>query len=475
MDTTEDLRSLIKLTVAPDKMTATLQLSSGDTDEKALGQIFSDREAVYKTIYEMMSDQGISYGIQDQSIRSLVDHPVFFAGVIIAQGEEPQQGEDGKEEFFFRKTIPLTFPEDEHGRVNYRELNLIESVSKGMVLYRWTEPTIGASGHNVFGTELPGILGRTVKAIAGPGTVMDEENRLITADSDGQVTWQNDKISVQNIYEVKGDVDLAVGNIYFKGTVHIKGDVREGFRIMAEGDVLVDGGVEGAQINARGKIIIKNGINGMTKGLLKAGGDIVCRYIENSTIQSKGNVSSEVIINSKIVCSGNLELNGPRGHFISGECMVGGLISAKNFGTENSGGLVLNFGYRDGFDCTVEQSYQAAQRDFDECKRKVDFYISMSKKMKLNEKHQSEFERLLIRYKELDNEVQELQAQTELEHKKMEKAYRLLISVAGTMYTGVRINVGHLVFRATNDITYSHFWLDRGEIHYDTGTIVAPA
>ncbi|MBR6755878.1 MAG: DUF342 domain-containing protein, partial [Peptococcaceae bacterium] len=182
-------------------------------------------------------------------------------------------------------------------------------------------------------------------------------------------------------------------------------------------------------------------------------------------------VTADVIINSKITCSGNLNLSGRRANFISGESMVGGLVTAHNLGTENRGDVVLNFAPRDGVDCTIEKSYKSAQREFEDVQRKVEFYVNMSKKMQLNDKHQAEFKRLLAEYKDLESDVAQLKEQVDKERKKLESAYRDLVSVVGTMYAGVKIVVGHIGYRAANDVVYSHFWLDRGEIHHDTGVI----
>ena len=470
MSSIETLQSMMVLTVSTSKMIATLQLNKGK-DEELANRLYANREDVHQAITKLLADKGIVFGIQYHNIRATADNPMFFTDIVVAEGETPKVGSDGEEKFYFRTAITTSFKEDGQGLVDYHELNLIENVEKGAVLYTWTEPQVGENGHDVYGKELPGILGQSIRKNSGVGTVVDEEKHQILADMDGQVLYKDGKVIVQNVYEVAGDVDLSVGNIYFKGTVHIRGDVREGFRIMAEGDVLVDGSVEGSQINAHGKIIIKNGINGMGRGLLKANGDIVCRYIENCTIETKASVTADVIINSKITCSGNLNLSGRRANLISGECIVGGLVTAHNFGTENRGDVVLNFAPRDGVDCSIERSYKSALLEFEDVQRKLEFYINMSKKMQLNEKHQAEFKRLAAEYKDLESDLKQLKDQVEIEHKKLESSYRDLVSVVGTMYAGVSIIVGHIGFKAKSDVVYSHFWLDRGEIHHDVGVI----
>ena len=82
-------------------------------------------------------------------------------------------------------------------------------------------------------------------------------------------TTDREKINVFPVYEVNGDVDYNTGNIDFVGTIVIRGNVRSGFKVKADGDIRIIGSVEGAELEAAGSIEISAGIIGQNKGLLK--------------------------------------------------------------------------------------------------------------------------------------------------------------------------------------------------------------
>src|SRR5690606_25436793 len=130
---------------------------------------------------------------------------------------------------------------------------------------------------------------------------------------DGQIDFSGDKINVFATYEVKADVDISTGNISFIGNVLVRGNVLSGFKVEAGGNVEVWGVVEGATIQAGNDIILRRGMQGMGKGILISGGDIVARYIENSTIEARRDIKSEAIMHSHVICGRKLELTGRKG------------------------------------------------------------------------------------------------------------------------------------------------------------------
>lgn len=96
------------------------------------------------------------------------------------------------------------------------------------------------------------------------------------------------------------------------GNVIIRGNVLSGFIVEAGGSVEVMGVVEAAVIKADGDIILRRGMQGLGKGLLKSGGDIIAKYIENSIIEAKGDIKAEAIMHSNVKCGNKLELSGKR-------------------------------------------------------------------------------------------------------------------------------------------------------------------
>jgi uncharacterized protein (DUF342 family) len=215
------------------------------------------------------------------------------------------------------------------GRVDYRELNLIESVEKGRILCSLLPPMPGKAGKTVTGQDIPALDGKPAVLPKGRNVEVSEDGQSLYAVIDGQVCYAEGKVNVFSVYEVRGDVDTTTGNISFLGNVVVKGNVLSGFSIEASGNVEIWGVVEGATIEAGGDIILKRGMQGMGKGYLKSGGDIIAKYIEYSTIEAKNEIKAEAIMHSKIKCGNKLELSGKKGLLVGGVAKVGKLISAR--------------------------------------------------------------------------------------------------------------------------------------------------
>jgi len=53
-------------------------------------------------------------------------------------------------------------------------------------------------------------------------------------------------------------------------------------------------------LEAGADIILERGINGMGRGIVNAGGNVVTKYIENAFVTAGGNINAESIIHSEV-------------------------------------------------------------------------------------------------------------------------------------------------------------------------------
>ena len=118
---------------------------------------------------------------------------------------------------------------------------------------------------------------------------------------DGHVSLVDDKVFVSDVYSVE-DVSTATGNIDYQGDVEVKGNVCENFSVKTRGNVFVQGVVEGATIEAGGNIVIARGMHGQNKGKLKAGGNVIAKFISAAQVETGGYVEAEQILNAKGKC-----------------------------------------------------------------------------------------------------------------------------------------------------------------------------
>ena len=143
---------------------------------------------------------------------------------------------------------------------------------------------------------------------------------------DGRVSLKNEEINILPVYEVNGDVDLKSGNIDFLGVVIIKGNVRDGFKVKAEGDVIVEGLVEDATIISGANIFVKNGILGKEggNGIIRAEGSVNTKFLQNIKVNAKKNIEVlDHILNSDVEADDCiLAING-KGKIIGGRVVAG--------------------------------------------------------------------------------------------------------------------------------------------------------
>lgn len=331
----ERVNAQVEAFASPDKMKAFLYMRA---------PVNGGTEPTMETLQQALRDKGITYGIDSGTLEDLVRFPVYGQNILIAQGTPSVNGKNGfvTWKVDLQKDHKPTIRED--GTVDYKDMNIIESVTKGQVLAVMNPPVPGLVGHMVTSAEMKPIDGKPVAFSKGRNAVVSPDGMSLLSDIDGQILFADGKISVFATYEVKADVDNSTGNISVVGNVAIRGNVLAGFTVEAGGNVEVEGVVEGATIRAGGDIILKRGMIGNNKGLLVAGGDIIAKYIENATLEAKGDIRSEAIMHSEIKCGGKLELGGKKGLLVGGVARVGHEVEAKVIGSVMSTVTVLEVG-----------------------------------------------------------------------------------------------------------------------------------
>jgi uncharacterized protein (DUF342 family) len=90
---------------------------------------------------DTLAKQKISYNVDTDRLKDLEKKPIYQENILVATGVPPVNGIDGKADFKIRLGKSELKPKtNEDGTVNYRELDLVENVSKGQVLCVITPP-----------------------------------------------------------------------------------------------------------------------------------------------------------------------------------------------------------------------------------------------------------------------------------------------------------------------------------------------
>ena len=309
--------------ITPDKMKAFISFNPPE----------NGRMMTIEEIMDVLHKSGVIFGINRTELETIAKYPVYNEMLCAAEGIASVNGQNGRVDFFFdvKRDGKPTIMED--GRVDFRELNLIENISQGQKLCTLIPPIPGITGKTVCGTDIYPVEGKPAALPRGRNISLTEDGMSLVSNLNGQVRIIDGRINIFSTYEVPADVDNSTGNISFIGNVSVRGNVLSGFSIEAGGNVEVWGVVEGAHIKAGGDIILRRGMQGMNKGTLVSNGDIIARYIEHSNIEAKNNISSEAIMHSNVKCGNKLELAGRKGLLVGGSCKVGKEIIAKVIGS----------------------------------------------------------------------------------------------------------------------------------------------
>jgi len=277
---------------------------------------------------EALQRAGVSEGldaVQQQAIAQRLASPDYRAErLVIARGDAGEPARDGELELMF-DAEQASGQRRPDGSLDYRERSTSQNATEGQLIARYQPAKAGRDGLTVTGQ--PIVQAAAVERLPALGTGVDYDRATgrITATRPGVITWVEDQtLDVTDFYENRGDVDYATGNLHVAGSVHVMGDVCEGFSVTATGDVFVDGHVSGAVIESEANVTIGGGVLGQATATVRARGAIACRHIIGGKLTSE----SAIHVQDQSV---NGDLMAPDIRFEHGRGkIVGGKACAEN-------------------------------------------------------------------------------------------------------------------------------------------------
>lgn len=311
-----------RVSVSDDNMTATLFI-----EPPSNGIAYSVDE-----LTSFVKAKGVYGGIIFSAIDYMTKENIYYTDYVIARGTEPTEGSEGYFEMFFnyqKKRTPEIRPD---GSVDYQSMSEINMVEAGDTLMVYHRPVQGTHGVDVRGRTLRAKPCKELPVIKGTGFSYDEVSCTYTADKSGKIEYDGRTLRISEIYEFRGDLDLVTGKIDFKGDVIIKGNVLTGTYIRATKSITVEGSVEAATLIAGTDVILKKGMQGGNRARISCGGDVFAQFIEFTTVEAKGRVEANVIMNSSIRAGSEVVVSGKRGAIIGGTVYAIGTIQTNYIG-----------------------------------------------------------------------------------------------------------------------------------------------
>ena len=164
-------------------------------------------------------------------------------------------------------------------------------------------------------------------------------------------------VTVEPVFRLKR-VDLSTGNLHFKGSLEIAGDVTEGMEVTATEQLTVGGIVEAARLQAGGDIVVMGGVighaepsrsdGGRETAHISAGGSVSVHFAENAVITAGGAIVIKELAMQCDLTSGSSitvgEQGARRGHIIGGCCRAATLVEAVVLGSRVGVATVVEVG-----------------------------------------------------------------------------------------------------------------------------------
>lgn len=328
--------ALAKVDLADQEMTAYVEVRPPGT---------GGADVTFEGLVAALNNNGVSHGIKEDELKALEDSPRYSTTIVAAEGTPAEDGADARIEYSFN-TERAPVLKEKNGRVDFRELNLVENVVAGQIVARKIPFGQGHEGRTVTGRMLPAKAGRDTTLNVGKNVRLAEDGMTAIAEINGQVLLVQGKVNVEPVYTVSGDVNLHTGNILFLGGVIVKGSIDDGFTVKAAGNIEVYGNVGKAQLEAEGDIIVHQGILGKGGGKVSAGKSVFAKFIEHAHVEAGENVvASEGLIHSFVDADRKIVCQGKRASIVGGRLRAAEEINAKNLGSVAGTETLLEVGY----------------------------------------------------------------------------------------------------------------------------------
>ncbi len=289
---------------------------------------------------KLLEESKITFGIRADELHGIIKEAAVgnaVKDIVLAKGEPPVNGRDGRVEFLFDVSGKAKPKAKEDGTVDFKNIKLIESAVEGQELARLLPPTPGTPGHNIFGQEIPCSTGGPIQMPAGANTALKPgDASVLIATATGNVRYTGTLIEVTEGFSIKGDVDFSTGNVKYPKSVRVCGDIKSGFAAEIGGDLEIDGTLEDAQVECGGNVLVKCGFIGSGKGLINAKGNVNIAFVRNQSVRSRQDIFvAKEAIGARLSAKNDIEVNGKPFSIAGGHISARHEIRAYAIGNEN--------------------------------------------------------------------------------------------------------------------------------------------
>jgi uncharacterized protein (DUF342 family) len=305
-------------------------------------------------IFEHLAEKNIKYGIQhgeiNKAYEECLNNETVVVNVLVAKGE-PALNEIPE----YLQLNPVLEQKKqavicEKASIDHRERSPFIIIKKDMPLAKLKRLKPGKEGMNIHGEATGFNVTNPVAVLAG-GENTRMEDRYLFSNINGQLVINKKVVSVRDSLIIAGSVGYGTGNIIFPGNVEIHGTVGDGFKIYSGGAVTIKQTFDVTDAVIKGDLNVAGGIIGRGRALVKVGGTIKTKFIENCRIACRKTINVDVeILGSKVFTLENIVMT-EKGRIVGGEVYALKGVRAGGIGRKTGKAARIHC----GVDFTLEQ------------------------------------------------------------------------------------------------------------------------
>ena len=434
----------LRLSVSDDAMRASASL------EPALGEGHGLDRSQCEAILQA---EGIVHGIEWEALEQALARTAAGESVpelTVAGGTPAEDADPAYLKLAARFFTVQLYGRERGGRVDFREARPFIVVSSGEALGRFSPAAPGIPGRDVYGREVAPGEKRRIPFVPGEGTRRDGE--LLRADRTGRISLDGNRVTVQEILELPG-VDFSTGNIRYPGDVVLRGEVSDGFSIVCGGDLHAAVPLDVTDIQIKGDLTAEGGVLGRRPGILKVGGCMEARFLENLDLECRGTVRiAGSVLHSRVHTLERL-ICGEKGRIINSRIYAVAGVEAQQLG--NSAGQLTLISC--GSDFRVLRRISELRQRRRRLKLKLETLRGLQSRGGFSPAGETRLAELARR---TGAEIEELEEAAREALSGVERAPGATIHARDTVYPGVTLEICQVTRRVTSSIPRGLFYLD---------------
>jgi len=287
-------------------------------------------------VLQWLSDQEVTRGVDREAIEQTVNEAAEGRKVedaVIVRGARPTEGTAERVIVCARRSMDADPAEFDPADLSSE--GQAGMCVEGDVILKKIPAQPGEPGFTATGQTIDPPPPDTINITAGPNVEMHGQQCI--AKVGGLVIYGGGRIEVRRMLVIDKDVTGNQEAVHFDGDIHVRAAIRSGARVVATGNLTVDGCVEAAYVESTGgDVELRHGAVGGHEGVVKAAGSITARFAENVTLMAGDDIIIDIgAMHSRLIAYRAIRLSRGRGQMVGGSAMAGEVIEIKQAGSSS--------------------------------------------------------------------------------------------------------------------------------------------